>query len=191
VRGAFTFVALFAVCISCWPGVARRPVTFLASPRKVTKRRSAPTRYREAPVREGRCSCVHRRRTGRLQLFPKTGLRLTSHSCPGSPVLRTSLRCSTHRAAAQLALASEGSDSARRLLPASLCCSAALKGDQASVDYWDLRNSLWALSARSCTPPQPCRASCRPARRRALRRFWRADARRKSCAACRLRAAIA
>ena len=55
----------FAVCVSCWPGAARRPVTFLASPRKVTKR-SAPDTEPRSVEREGAhkaastdyCRCV-------------------------------------------------------------------------------------------------------------------------------------
>ena len=70
------------------PGVARRPVTFLVSPRKVAKRRR-----------------------------------------PRSPVLRTPLRCSPHRAAAQLVLVA-ARQGLRPCSPTSPDVSVLLGGSQ-------------------------------------------------------------
>ena len=100
----------------------------LSGQEKVSKEKSAPTRYRAAPVREGR-----------LQLLPQTGLRLTSLSC--APVRRSfglpcAARCAGRLRNSSLSLRDKDSDSARRLPPAQLRCSAALRGGNSKPRAW-------------------------------------------------------
>ena len=105
-RGDFVlFFALFSDCASCWPGVARRPVTFLASPRKVTKR-SAPDTVSRSAVRVGaHKAAIYTVDRGLSDCSRTCAARYRVAAAPGEPALRASLRYSTSRAAAELALA--------------------------------------------------------------------------------------
>ena len=79
----FPFFALNSRCVSYWPGVARRPVTFLEPSRKVTKR-SRPLVRRSCGL-----PCAARR-AGRLRNSPSQharGLRQCSPTSPGAAVL--------------------------------------------------------------------------------------------------------
>jgi hypothetical protein len=79
---------------------------FSCAAKKSNQKKGAPDSDSRRVEREGaHQGCAIIGRPELVRLLPQTGLRLTSRSRPGSPALRASLRYSTHRAAAELALA--------------------------------------------------------------------------------------